>query len=258
MNKQEKLEKLVSDFYPNLKGVDKEKFIHIVKETGLDPLRNQIYVVERAKRGPKGWEKSFTAQTSIDGFRLIAERTGKYAPGREPKWNYDKDGNLESATAYVKKMTKDGIWHEVGATAYFDEYAQKMKDGGYTQFWKKMGRLMIAKCAEALALRKAFPDALSGVYTDDEMLQANQNGNHNDSQIDNQNDQESEKKPISKNEVTSLVSELNKVPKYRTKIEKFLEEMGITSFENMPKEMYEKVLNKAKELTTNKKEVEHA
>jgi hypothetical protein len=111
-------------------------------------------------------------QTGIDGYRLIAERTGKYSPGKEPVFQYDQNNKLRSATAFVKKMTDDGTWHEVAATAFFHEYCQKKKDGSPTQFWLNMGHTMIAKCAEALALRKAFPGDLSGVYTEDEMKQA--------------------------------------------------------------------------------------
>ena len=251
MTKNEKLEELIAGLYPDLKGIHKERFMHIVKETRLDPLRNQIYAVSRNSRTPDGrWEKTFTTQTSIDGFRLIAERTEKYAPGKEPTWHYDEDGRLESATAYVKKMTKDGTWHEVGATAYLDEYAQRDKKGNLTRFWQKMGRLMISKCAEALALRKAFPDALSGVYTDDEMLQANeqtdQNDCQNDCQIDSQTDRENKKKIPSNEEINSLMSLLNKVPGYRTILEKFLSKQGYNSFSDIPYEIYDKMIKEAK------------
>jgi hypothetical protein len=124
----------------------------------------QIYAI---KRGGK-----LTPQTGIDGYRLIAERTGKYAPGREPTYNYTESGALISATAYVKKMTDDGTWHEVSATAFFDEYCQRDGQGQPTQFWKKFRHVMIAKCAETLALRKAFPGDLSAIRTEEEMEQA--------------------------------------------------------------------------------------
>ena len=113
-----------------------------------------------------------TTQVSIDGYRLIAEKTGRYSPGKESTYTYDENKNLISATAYVKKMTSDGTWHEVAATAFYVEYMQKNKAGELTKFWANMPHIMLAKCAESLALRKAFPGELSGIYTHDEMSQA--------------------------------------------------------------------------------------
>lgn len=147
-----------------------ELFLHACQRTCLDPFMRQIYAVKR-------WDSSLrreamTIQTGIDGYRLIAERTGKYSPGREPTYQYNDKGHIISSTAYVKKQTSDGTWHEVAATAFFDEYCQKTKEGKPTRFWMQLGHAMIAKCAEALALRKAFPGDLSGIYTKEEMMQA--------------------------------------------------------------------------------------
>jgi phage recombination protein Bet len=157
-------------FFKGLDDDNLQVFLHICKRTMLDPLSRQIYAVMR--NDYKTNKAVMTIQTGIDGYRLIAERTGKYSPGREPSFSYSVEGRIISATAYVKKMTEDGTWHEVAATAYFDEYCQRTKDGKPTQFWLKMGHTMIAKCAEALALRKAFPADLSGIYTKEEMEQA--------------------------------------------------------------------------------------
>lgn len=132
-------------------------FINVCQRTGLDPFSRQIYSVPR---GPNR-----TIQISVDGFRLIAERSGRYSPGKQSVYTYDKNGNLESATSYIMKQTRDSVWHEVAATAYFDEY-----DGKNTM-WKKMPRTMLAKCAECLALRKAFPAEMSGLYAEEEMHQ---------------------------------------------------------------------------------------
>lgn len=134
-------------------------FIYACQRTGLDPFARQIYSV------PRGGQR--VIQTSVDGFRVIADRTGHYSPGREPTFVHDKDGNLVSATAYVKKQTRDGTWHEIAASAMMMEY------DGKNNFWKKMPYLMLAKCAECLALRKAFPAEMSGIYGQEEMDQAN-------------------------------------------------------------------------------------
>ena len=147
-----------------------QMFLHICQRTGLDPFAKQIYAVKR-------WDKNarrevMAVQTGIDGYRLVAERTGRYAPGREPTLTYDAHDQLETATSYVKKQTPDGTWHEVAATAHFAEYAQVTKEGTPTKFWQQMPRVMLSKVAEALALRRAFPADLSGIYTHEEMAQA--------------------------------------------------------------------------------------
>lgn len=133
-------------------------FLHVCQKTGLDPFMKQIHSI------PRGGTR--TIQSGIDGLRLIAERTRRYAPGARPIFEYDANGKLLSATSFVKKQTQDGSWHEVSATAFYAEYAAE------TPFWKKMPHNQLAKCAEALALRKAFPAELSGIYSTDEMEQA--------------------------------------------------------------------------------------
>ena len=134
-----------------------EVFLFTCKRLGLDPRAKQIYAIKL--------QGKMTFQIGIDGLRLVAERTGKYAPGRETSYVYDKDGKLFSATAYVKKFVGN-TWHEVPATAYMSEYST----GQAT--WKTKPHIMLGKCAESLALRKAFPMELSGVHSTEEMEQA--------------------------------------------------------------------------------------
>jgi len=143
-------------------------FLYTAKRTGLDPLLKQIHAVKRWSKADN--REVMAIQTGIDGYRLIAERTGKYAPGKEPTYTYDDKGGIVSATAYVKKLA-GGEWHESGATAFLEEYAGRTKDGKPNTMWAKMPHVMIAKCAEALALRRAFPAEMSGVCTFEEMGQ---------------------------------------------------------------------------------------
>jgi phage recombination protein Bet len=144
-------------------------FLHIAKRTGLDPFARQIYAIKRRENVDGQWVERMSTQTGIDGFRVVADRTGCYSPGREPTFCYDNDGRLLSATAYVKKRTPDGTWHEIAATAHWHEYVALKRDGTPTRMWAEKPHVMLSKCSEAVALRKAFPMDLSGVYTSDEM-----------------------------------------------------------------------------------------
>src|SRR5580765_1232348 len=159
MNFDEKKMHLIRQtFCKDANNEEFEVFMEICKATKLNPLFKQIYFIKRGGTP--------THQTSIDGLRLIADRTNKYSPGKEPTFQYSDKGDLLSATSYVKKMSEDGTWHEVGATAFWNEY------NAGVHLWKKMPHIMLAKCAEALALRRAFPADMFGIYAKEEMDQA--------------------------------------------------------------------------------------
>ena len=140
-------------------------FLHQCRKTGLDPLAKQIYFQKR-----KNWktgEEQMTIITGIDGYRLVADRTGKYAGNDDPEFDdYEKIPKWAKVTVY--KMV-DGQRCPFTATARWSQYFPGEKLGF---MWNKMPHLMLGKCAEALALRKAFPAELSGVYTAEEMHQA--------------------------------------------------------------------------------------
>jgi phage recombination protein Bet len=147
-------------------------FLHLAKRSGLDPFSRQIYLIERRQQIDGQWKTTRQPQTGIDGLRLIADRTDRYAPGRESQFTYDAAGALLTATAYVKKFVRHE-WHEIAATAHYDEYVQRTAKGEVTKMWNEKPHIMLAKCAEALALRRAFPAEMSGLYTADEIRAEN-------------------------------------------------------------------------------------
>ena len=137
-------------------------FLHVADKSGLDPLTKHIYFI---KRGGK-----MTIQTGIDGFRTIADRTGQYIGSNDPV--FTGDGKFpEKATVTVSKVVQ-GVVGEFTASARWSEYYPDKN----SFMWDKMPHTMLGKCAEALALRKAFPAQLSGLYTGDEMDQAGDEG----------------------------------------------------------------------------------
>ncbi len=137
-------------------------FLYQCEKRGLDPLSRQIYF---QKRKTKTGEQ-MTILTAIDGYRLIADRTGKYAGNDEPI--YDNERSPSKATSTVYKIVGT-IRCPFTATARWHQYYPGDQSGF---MWNKMPHLMLGKCAEALALRKAFPEELGGLYIDEEMHQA--------------------------------------------------------------------------------------
>lgn len=160
---------LLKKLYPAAPDERLRLFVYQAKRAGLDPLTNQIHLLERKRwnKETAQWESSWSIQTGIDGLRAVADRTGLYAPGRVPEIA-ERGGKIFSATAYVMKRVGEK-WFEVPAVAYYDEYVQLDAKGQPQHMWRKMPRNQLSKCAEALALRKAFPVELSGLYAYEEM-----------------------------------------------------------------------------------------
>jgi phage recombination protein Bet len=144
-------------------------FLYTAQRTGLDPLTRQIHAIKRYNR--KENREVMTIQTGIDGYRVVAERTGKLAGSDDPIYDSESGLHPGKASVTVYKMI-DGQRCPFTASARWSEYVQTFPDGKPMGLWVKMPYLMLGKCAEALALRKAFPADLSGVYTFEEMSQA--------------------------------------------------------------------------------------
>lgn len=179
---QEELEVIKNLICPGASDSELALFAKVCQRTGLDAFSRQIYGIMRNTRKQVNgvWvdDPKLTIQTSIDGFRLSAQRSGEYGGQVGPEWcgtdRVWRDVWLEDyppAAARVGVLRK-GWTQPTWAVATWQEYAQTNKDGKPTGMWKNMPANQLAKCAESLALRKGFPQELSGLLTKDEMEQA--------------------------------------------------------------------------------------
>lgn len=163
---------------PNSTMDEFELFVENCRTTGLSPFIRQIYPMKSGGKNPK-----LTILVGIDGYRLIAQRTHEYDGQDGPYW-CGPDGiwrdvwvSPEPPTAAKVVVYRTGASRGFTGIANYDAYVQTSKDWdtgkvGPNPMWRKMAANQLAKCAEALALRKAFPAEMSGIYTEDEMGQA--------------------------------------------------------------------------------------
>jgi len=151
-------------------------FVEVCNSKRLNPFSKQIHPVKRWDKDLKREVMSF--QTGIDGFRLIAQRSGLYEGQDGPYW-CGPDGKwldvwLDRKPPMAAKVGvyRRGFQKPLYAVALYTEYVQLTKEGNVNSMWARMPAGQTSKCAEALALRKAFPEELSGLCTSDEMGQA--------------------------------------------------------------------------------------
>jgi len=158
----EQTQLIATTIAPGCSSDELRLFAYACQRTGLDPFSKQIYAIRRSGR--------MTIQAGIDGLRAIAERTGEL-DGSHTEWCGD-DGQWSDVWISSKPpaAAKTTIWRK-GSSHPFTGVARFADYNAGQGLWSKMPAAMIAKCSEALALRKAFPANLSGVYSTDEMEQ---------------------------------------------------------------------------------------
>lgn len=172
-----------------------DMFISIARNNGLDPFKKQIYAIVYNKDKPDRRKVSFI--TGIGGYRSIAQRSGLYRPDEDAPRIVKSDDlkdpatnplGIEYAEVTVNRYGPDGKWYPITGRAYWSEYAPlkeewrqdetgKRKPSGVfildtSGNWGKMPHIMLAKCAEADALRKGWPEDLGSLYVDAEMDRA--------------------------------------------------------------------------------------
>jgi phage recombination protein Bet len=158
-------------------------FIEAAKGYGLNPMRRQIMAMVFSKDKPDKRRMSLIVE--IGGLRAIAGRSGRYRPASEPTvFEYGAENTdtnplgLSRALVTVFKQDDRGEWFPVVGEAWWDEHVNTTDEWGagadgrrrptgkktLADTWQRMPKLMLAKCAEAQALRKGWPEDLGGLY----------------------------------------------------------------------------------------------
>jgi len=171
-------------------------FLEMCKARGLNPLLKHIYAMVLNKDKPD--KRQLTIIVSVEGQRHIANRKGDYRPDdKVPRFETDSDlkDPLTNPIGLISAevgcyIHRHGGWHYVPHIAYWEEYSPTIEEWAEDPAtgqrrptgrivldprkgnWKKMPRIMLAKCAEFGALRKAFPDDFGGLYGEEEVDRA--------------------------------------------------------------------------------------
>lgn len=162
--------KMLFEKHKELPKSDIVEFIHKAQQTGANPSLNQIFLIERNTKVGFEWKKVGTVVFSYNFIQAIANQTGDYEgytikTGLVEKFDIN---TFESKKMLASECVVKRKGREFPYTAYFDEYVQ-VKDGKATGTWASKPYMMIEKCALSGALRRAFPEALSGMYCEEEM-----------------------------------------------------------------------------------------
>lgn len=121
----------------------------------LNPITKQIYGFKSGS--------NIVMCVGIDGFRSLADRTGKHMGTSLPIYDFEEDGKtVKSCTVVVKKLVSGHIV-EFPAIIFKKEFVSTGPN------WQSKLMHMMGVRAESHALRKGFPEQLGGVYMPDEI-----------------------------------------------------------------------------------------
>jgi phage recombination protein Bet len=177
IEQNELIETLEASLYPGASHNSIKLAIGYCKASNLDPMQKPVHIVPIWDKG--AGKMRDTIMPGIGLYRTQAARSGQYAGMTEAEFGPDVTENLAGVTVtfpqwarvIVKKLLPNGTIAEFSAKEYWKEnYATAKRDTLQPNaMWKKRPYGQLAKCAEAQALRKAFPESVGAAPTAEEM-----------------------------------------------------------------------------------------
>ena len=168
MAESELISVLESSLYPGAKLESIKLVIGYCRAQNLDPMQKPVHVVPMSVKQGNDYVWRDVVMPGIGLYRTQAARSGVYAGISEPEFGPDVTetlGGVEITYPQWCKMTAyrlmpNGQMASFSATERWKEnYATKKKDTiAPNAMWQRRPYAQIAKCAEAQALRKAFPE----------------------------------------------------------------------------------------------------
>jgi phage recombination protein Bet len=162
----EQLDLIKRTIAPDATPDELQLFLYDCARQGTHPLDRMIHFTKRGRNG------KYTPITSIDFMRQRAADSGEYA-GNDDAVYTGKPGTPEFAASVTIWRLVQGQKCSFTATARWSEYKPEVGPSGKADMmWLKLGHVMLSKCAEALALRKAFPKQTAKLCAAEEIAQA--------------------------------------------------------------------------------------
>lgn len=169
---------LKNSIFPGAKPESIVMAVDYCRARKLDILKKPCHIVPMRVSIPGTDKKEWrdVIMPGIAEYRTTAMRTGHYAGMDDPEWGetieHDFGGTTimapEYCTVRVYRLI-DGKRDPFPHTEWFVEAAATKSNGELNSMWMRRKRGQLLKCAEAGALRKAFPEELGGEVTAEEL-----------------------------------------------------------------------------------------
>lgn len=181
LSESEVLQVMRDTLYPGAKMESVQMVLSYCRARGLDPMKKPVHIVPMWLDG--GMRD--VVLPGITSYRIDAARTGEYDGKSEPEFGPD------TTRTFKGKVKRSGSWEDVSETVTFpawckitvmrrgkafhakeywlENYATQGKSEVPNSMWAKRPYGQLAKCAEAQALRMAFPEEVGGQNTAEEM-----------------------------------------------------------------------------------------